>query len=75
MISLRGTIPHFRSTLKLSAFFSLEDVIVLFQGYRDCNALLFDAITSRGGGGDSYMKQTGMLVVSLRGVNLDFGLA
>ena len=29
-----------------------------------------------GGRGDSYMKQTGMLVVSLRGVNqLDFGLA
>ena len=28
-----------------------------------------------GGGTDSHMKQTGMLVVSLRGVNLDFGLA
>ena len=29
-----------------------------------------------GGGDDSHMKQTGMLVVSLRGVNfLDFGLA
>ena len=27
---------------------------------------------ARGGGGDSHMKQTGMLVVSLRGVN--FGL-
>ena len=25
-----------------------------------------------GGGGDSYMKQTGMLVVSLRGVNFGF---
>ena len=25
--------------------------------------------------GDFHMKQTGMLVVSLRGVNLDFGLA
>ena len=24
------------------------------------------------GGGDSYMKQTGMLVVSLRGVNFGF---
>ena len=27
-----------------------------------------------GGGGDSYMKQTGMLVVSLRGVNFGFML-
>ena len=27
---------------------------------------------SRGGGGDSPMKQTGMLVVSLRGVNFGF---
>ena len=26
-------------------------------------------------GGDSYMKQTGMLVVSLSGINFDFGLA
>ena len=25
-----------------------------------------------GGGGDSHMKQTGMLVVSLRGVNFGF---
>ena len=25
-----------------------------------------------GGGGDSYMKQTGMLIVSLRGVNFRF---
>ena len=25
-----------------------------------------------GGGGDSHMKQTGMLVVSLRGVNFEF---
>ena len=25
------------------------------------------------GGGDSHMKQTGMLVVSLRGVNFGFG--
>ena len=28
--------------------------------------------TDHGGGGDSYMKQTGMLVVSLRGVNFGF---
>ena len=27
---------------------------------------------SRGWGGDSHMKQTGMLVVSLRGVNFEF---
>ena len=27
---------------------------------------------SAGGGGDSHMKQTGMLVVSLRGVNFGF---
>ena len=59
MISLRGTIPHFGSTLKLSAFFSLVDVIVLFQGYRDCNALLFDAITSRGGGGGLIYETDG----------------
>ena len=25
-----------------------------------------------GGGGDSYMKQTGMFVISLRGVNFGF---
>ena len=28
-----------------------------------------------GGGGDSHMKQTGMLIVSFRGVNFGFGLA
>ena len=27
------------------------------------------------GGGDSHMKQTGMLVVSLRGVKFGFGLS
>ena len=31
--------------------------------------------TPGGRGWDSYMKQTGMLVVSLRGVNFGFGLA
>ena len=29
-------------------------------------------LISRGGGGDSHMKQTGMLVVSLRDVNFGF---
>ena len=29
-------------------------------------------ILSQGGGGDSHMKQTGMLVVSLRGINFGF---
>ena len=30
------------------------------------------AVTPGGGGGHSHMKQTGMLVVSLRGVNFGF---
>ena len=29
-------------------------------------------VLSRGGGGYSHMKQTGMIVVSLRGVNFGF---
>ena len=36
----------------------------------NCNVRVFT--TRGGGGGDSHMKQTGMLVVSLRGVNFGF---
>ena len=32
----------------------------------------YDTYYPGGGGGDSHMKQTGMLVVSLRGVNFGF---
>ena len=34
--------------------------------------IITEPLTPGGGGGDSYMKQTGMLVVSLRGVNFGF---
>ena len=33
---------------------------------------VLDGKSPGGGGGDSHMKQTGMLVVSLRGVNFGF---
>ena len=31
-----------------------------------------EILSQGGGGGDSHMKQTGMLVVSLRGINFGF---
>ena len=37
-----------------------------------CDASAVHCLPAGGGEGDSYMKQTGMLVISLRGVNFLF---
>ena len=37
-----------------------------------CRTCKIVRVLTPGGGGDSHMKQTGMLVVSLRGVNFGF---
>ena len=56
-------------------FFHLFSSIVdFFENYAMREIEGLSLFSSRGGGGgvDSHMKQTGMLVVSLRGVNFGF---
>ena len=43
-----------------------QSLLLLTQGN------IYNRLSPGGGGGDSHMKQTGMLVVSLRGVNFGF---
>ena len=52
----------------------LYDIPVLSELNPPKMACLSSAVNDPGGwgGGDSHMKQTGMLVVSLRGVNFGF---
>ena len=52
---------------KTPFFIIFKDLANKFRGRFVCLGL-----KSRGGGGDSHMKHTGMLVVSLRGVNFGF---
>ena len=47
---------------------SRESKCECLQGY----GVVLSTSKIPGGGGDSHMKQTGMLVVSLRGVNFGF---
>ena len=58
---------------------TLPETVTLFQGkICDFPYPISDLIKNvipyfrPGGGGDSHMKQTGMLIVSLRGVNFGF---
>ena len=54
----------------------LTDVLTALLFYHFILSLMLTGwngcIESPGKGGDSYMKQTGMLIVSLRGVNFGF---
>ena len=47
-------------------------MILLMLFTKLANYISHEVSVSRGGGGDSHMKWTGMLVVSLRGINFGF---
>ena len=48
------------------------DLVAILYGEMRCWLLQRAFFNRGGGGGDSHMKQTGMLVVSLRAVNFGF---
>ena len=63
-----------RRVFKKRTFFCHHALLLYLSNRVLNNFQIFfsDIIVPGGGGGDSYMKQTGMLVVSLRGVNFGF---
>ena len=73
---VRWILAIFNAGFLLSAvvYFSIKIIFysAVLKSFKYANVKILSRDPGGGGGGHSHMKQTGMLVVSLRGVNFEF---